>query len=684
MKIPLQLLDDVGRDYPRKNAYLRDLANASEQGDKAALKRLIAEKDEHPYMVRLNAYLKEKDAFMSVLPKILEAEWEKAEAYEDPVLRRLEKDYLRQRELAKFYTPYVDLSYDAEYEARRATLKVNRLPVMIADRKRQIEDLRHAKSEQLRQDPTEQTAAKSRFRNRRNNIRRATAKKNRELKHLMSQGQISRKAVKQGVASNKKEAAVLVQAEKMQIPSVYNRDLIDNLNHQLKQGYRDQAKLLQDELADIARTTPVETTQKRPWKFLAGAPIPGLGQWLNGQPRKALWFFLGALFTFVIAIPYALGYGNYRGQGIAGLISLAEDGKRLDRSIIFMIEGIIAIFLILFAVVIYLFAIRDAYKVETDKLKGIRPKNAFEIKRTSETKGFPYKVSVPALILITFIVLVPIVTAFLLSFTNMDPQHQSKFTWVGLENYRTIFLGEGMIGSVFWRILGWTVIWTLAATTLTIIVGFSTAMMVNNERVKGKRFFRTIFILPWAVPAFITIMFFSIMMAPGGYISEALSSLAGQIVNIKHDPVLTRIALILIQTWCGSAYVFLLTTGVLQAIPADLYEAAKIDGANARQRLTAVTLPLVLFQTGPLLINQYTFNFNNYTIIRIFNDGGPTEPSLYGNLAGTSDLLISYIYKLTMNKENQALGAAIAILISIGLIIVAFVGYRRTAAFKES
>lgn len=684
MKIPLQLIDDVGRTYPRKDLYLHDLAVAKENGDHTTAKRLIAEQTSHPYTVAWNAYQEAKKTFASSLPKVLEAEWEKADAYEDHILQSMTRELIRQKELAKFYTPHAEQNYDALYEMRRASLLLDRLPRMIEDRKKLLDDLRHAKAENIRIDPTEQTAAVARYQDKRREIKESLKKKNNTLRLLAAEGQISKKAVKTGVAANKKEANVLIQAEHDRLPHAFNDDLIANLNHQLKQGQRNRQKLLNDELAGVARATPIEVKPRRPWHYLVGLPLPGLAQLLNGQPSKAIWFFLGTLYTYLLALPYALGFGNYRGNGIAGLISLAKGGARLDRSIIFMIEGIIALFLCVFAVVIIGIAAYDSYKVERDLNLGIRPRNRFEIKRESEVKGFPYKVSIPALVLITFIVVVPIVTALLLSFTNMDPQHQSKFIWIGLQNYKTIFLGQGLVGSVFWRILGWTVVWTLAATTLTIVVGFTLALLVNNERVKGKRFFRTVYILPWAVPAFITIMFFSIMMSSGGVFSQLLTPLFGQTVKIKDDPNLTRIALILIQTWCGSAYIFLLTTGVLQAIPADLYEAAKIDGASARQRLTAVTLPLVLFQTGPLLINQYTFNFNNYTIIRIFNDGGPFAPTQYGNLAGTSDLLISYIYKLTMQKEYQALGAAISILISIGLMIIAFVGYRRTAAFKEN
>ena len=225
--------------------------------------------------------------------------------------------------------------------------------------------------------------------------------------------------------------------------------------------------------------------------------------------------------------------------------------------------------------------------------------------------------------------------------------------------------------------------WTIAASTLAIVLGFIFALMVNNERIKGKKFFRTIYLLPWAIPAFITIMFFSIMTSRGGVITEAVNSLFNTSLDIKNNTVQTRTALVLLQGWLGHSYIFLLTTGVLQAIPKDLYEAASIDGATGFQRTLKITIPLVLFQISPMLINQYTFNFNNFSIIYLFNGGGPFNPQVYGNLAGSSDILISYIYNLTMNSQYQAIGAAITVFISIILIIISFFGYMKSSAFKE-
>jgi arabinogalactan oligomer/maltooligosaccharide transport system permease protein len=173
------------------------------------------------------------------------------------------------------------------------------------------------------------------------------------------------------------------------------------------------------------------------------------------------------------------------------------------------------------------------------------------------------------------------------------------------------------------------------------------------------------------------------MLAPRGVLTEIINNIVGMNIEVKNDPTLTRIALILMQGWLGSSYIFILTTGVLQAIPGDLYEAADMDGATAWDKIRRITIPLVLFQTAPLLVTQYTFNFNNFSAIFLFNGGGPFDPIKYGNLAGSSDILISYIYKLTMDNQYQAIGAAITMFISLGLMIFTFIGFKNSKQFKE-
>lgn len=686
------LFDEIGREYKRKNRYLAELSEIDElletKGkDKSELRskrsELIAGKEKHPYVIQLKDYEKKEKLFKDKL-KVDLSDFTKTLASDEKGLDRKLKQKLFASEIAaEFYKSFVDVSYDAEFEYKKAELTKKQLPIILENIRlirAEIEALEKTKSIA---DPSIDKSVKSDFDNEKAAFKKTLGVEIDRIKSLRKEGTISRKAEANSIREAKQKYRINLRLKRLEIPSNGIRDQLKSKKNELKNYTNQGLKILKSDIADIRKVTPVEVEKTKPVVSYATALLPGVGQGINGQLGKMLIMLFGSLFIYLIAIPYALGYGNYQGEGISGLISLAEGGARIDKSLIFMIEGVVSIFLLLLAALVLYVSFMDVYKVETGKIKGIRPKSWFENKKSIFEEGFPYVSSMPAMTIILFIVLVPVITTFLLSFTNMDPQHQSKFSWVGIQNYRLIALGEGLAGSVFWLILVWTLIWTLAATTLAILIGFFMALMVNNERVKGKRFFRTIYILPWAVPAFITIMYFSIMTAPGGAITEILAKLFNARIEIKNNTVLTRTALILIQGWLGSAYVFLLTTGVLQSIPTDLYEAAEIDGATAWDRMRRITVPLVLFQISPLLVTQYTFNFNNFSVIFLFNEGGPFNPQRYGNLAGSSDLLISYIYKLAMMNQYQAIGAAITIFISMGLMVFAYLGFRNSKGFKE-
>ena len=686
------LFDEIGREYKRKNRYLAELSEIDElletKGkDKSELRskrsELIAGKEKHPYVIQLKDYEKKEKLFKDKL-KVDLSDFTKTLASDEKGLdRKLKQKLFASERAAEFYKSFVDVSYDAEFEYKKAELTKKQLPIILENIRLIRAEIKALEGSKATADSSMEKSIKSDFESEKAAFKKTLGIEIDRIKSLRKEGTISRKAEANSIKEAKQKYRINLRLKRLEIPSNGIRDQLKSKKNELKNYTNQGLKILKSDIADIRKVTPVEVEKTKPVVSYATALLPGVGQGINGQLGKMLIMLFGSLFIYLIAIPYALGYGNYQGEGISGLISLAEGGARIDKSLIFMIEGVVSIFLLLLAALVLYVSFMDVYKVETGKIKGIRPKSWFENKKSIFEEGFPYVSSMPAMTIILFIVLVPVITTFLLSFTNMDPQHQSKFSWVGIQNYRLIALGEGLAGSVFWLILVWTLIWTLAATTLAILIGFFMALMVNNERVKGKRFFRTIYILPWAVPAFITIMYFSIMTAPGGAITEILAKLFNARIEIKNNTVLTRTALILIQGWLGSAYVFLLTTGVLQSIPSDLYEAAEIDGATAWDRMRRITVPLVLFQISPLLVTQYTFNFNNFSVIFLFNEGGPFNPQRYGNLAGSSDLLISYIYKLAMMNQYQAIGAAITIFISMGLMVFAYLGFRNSKGFKE-
>lgn len=684
------LYDYIGREYERKNLYLKEVALLQEEiksapkSDKNALKNqlkeFISKKDKNPYLLKLKEYEHKEKRFLEELQSKTKTYMETMDKTLSSAVLGLEKTLFQSKLKVDFYEPFTGLTYDAEYAYREASINVKLLPTIIYNIKRLEEELR--KAEKFHSEENKETIRGEidKFKKEQKAIYDVRLQ---ELKKKRRDGLISEKALKNGQKELKKNYKYAVNVKEYEHPDKMKRELVKSKKFELKDYIKVNRRIVAADIADARRTTPVETMKTLPVNTVLGALVPGLGQLLNKQPVKAALFFIGLLFIYAAAIPYALGYGNYQGNGIAGLITLAEGARRIDRSLIFMIEGIVAIVLLLFAAGIFIANFKDIRSVEKSYIKGSREKNWFETTRTIEEEGFPYLVSIPALIVISFIVLVPIFTAILLSFTGMDPRNQSKFPWVGIQNYRLIALGQGLAGSVFWQILGWTLIWTLTATTLAIFIGFGLALLANNPRIKGKGLFRMIYLLPWAVPAFITIMFFSIMFSNTGALTEIVNNVFGVTLDFKNNTFWSRFILVMMQGWLGSSYVFLLSTGVLQAIPEDLYEAADIDGANSWQKIRKITLPMVLFQTAPLLVNQYTFNFNNFSIIYLFNGGGPYNPSVYGNLAGSSDILISYIYKLTMDNQYQSIGAAISIVISLGLMLFAFVGYKNSKAFKE-
>ena len=668
------LIDDIGEKRPRKNQYIIDSIKADETGKKIDAKN-------HPYNQKLESYKKQKKDLL-----------EKADAMakKDPNYS-LDQKYLRDlyyrkfmaNAMLNFYEENKDLSYDSELDYKLCKLEYEQIPKIIENDLFIKSNLERASNRLEKLTSKEVEESKKLIEEDRKVLSEKFDADNKSLKKSFDEGHISKKAFKSEKEQLKQKFKDQNKRLDYRNPEVSLKEEIESLKYKIDKDYKKEIKILEADKAEARRRTPVEVEKTSAYRSILTAPLPGLGQILNGQWQKGLMFLLGSLFIYFIAIPYALGFGNYQGEGIAGLINLAQGGKRLDRSILFMIEGIISLVFVFLAASIYIFSFKDVRKVEKKEMAGIRPNNFFETKKMLRTDGFPFLITAPALLVIIFIVIVPIVTAIMISFTNMDPQNQNKFTWIGLNNYITIAKGQGIAGQAFWHIFGWTVVWTLLASTLAIVLGFIFALLVNNERVKGKKFFRTIYLLPWAIPAFITIMFFSIMTSRGGIIPEALNSLFNVNLDIKNNTFQTRAMLILLQGWLGHSYIFLLTTGVLQAIPKDLYEAASIDGATGFQRTLKITIPLVLFQIAPMLINQYTFNFNNFSIIYLYNQGGPFNPQVYGNLAGSSDILISYIYKLTMESQYQAIGAAVTVFISIILIIISYFGYKNSSAFKE-
>ncbi len=404
--------------------------------------------------------------------------------------------------------------------------------------------------------------------------------------------------------------------------------------------------------------------------------IPGLGQLYNKQILKGIAFLIltGAFFGV---------FSDLLNMGLWGLFTLGEQTPR-DHSIFLLVKGILAVIVLLFGIGFYLFNLNDAYKVGLIRDSGNRITTVKEQYNNLIDNGFPYLIMSPGFLLLIFVVVFPIIFVVLLAFTNYDLYHSPPaklVDWVGFKNFFDLFQLESW-RQTFFSVLSWTIIWTFVATTFQVALGMFLAILVNQKDVKGKAIIRTVFILPWAVPAFVSILVFA------GMFNESFGAINRDILGMfgidpipwMTEAVYTKIALIMIQTWLGFPFIFAMTTGVLQSIPEELYEAATVDGATNFQKFKNITLPLVLFATAPILITQYTFNFNNFNIIYLFNGGGPAVP---GANAGGTDILISWIYSLTMASAQYSKAAAITMLLSLIVIGVALWQFKRTKSFQE-
>ncbi len=292
----------------------------------------------------------------------------------------------------------------------------------------------------------------------------------------------------------------------------------------------------------------------------------------------------------------------------------------------------------------------------------------------------------PPFVMLCVFTLVPLVYMMLMAFTNysMVDDHLILFDWVGFSNFTAIFDSGSTIGKQFWSVLGWTLVWAFFATFLNFFLGTFVAMIIQRPSTKFKGLWRSILSLTIAVPQFVSLMIIRNMFKDNGAVNTLFQNLGilgqGEVYPWMTDATWARILLIVVNLWVGIPYTVMQVTGILQNIPAEQYEAARIDGANAAQQFRYVTLPYMIFVLTPYIITQFTGNINNFNIIYLLTGGGPTY---IGDSAGQTDLLVTWLYKLSIDKQQYNLGAVIGIFTFVVLAVVALVTYRNSGSYKD-
>lgn len=422
--------------------------------------------------------------------------------------------------------------------------------------------------------------------------------------------------------------------------------------------------------------------------LIASLLFMGLGHILYlRQYVKGLLYALYEI-IFLVLLPGIISKIN----GVVTLGSPQPDlpVKLRNHSIFMLIDGVVVLAIIFLFVAVYVISIRSALNEYRDFVIEKKYKSNKESMSRLLGKAFPIFGLVPTVGLILFFVVVPLLFSASVAFTNYSsPAHippNNTVDWVGMDNFTAMFGGEAAWTKALGRVALWTLAWAVLATFTCYFGGMIMAVVLIDNKMKIAPAFRSIFILPYAVPTVVSMLVWqNLLNGSFGTVNRTLTQLG--LINAPipwlSNAWLAKFTVVLINLWAGFPYFMLLITGTMTAISKDVFEAAKIDGANRFQLFKAITLPLVLYQTTPLIIMSFTHNINNFGAIFFLTGGDPVVADSTVTTAGGTDILVTWIYKLTVNLLRYNFASVLAIMIFVILAPFAIFQFRRTKSYKE-
>ncbi|MBO5608459.1 MAG: sugar ABC transporter permease [Treponema sp.] len=407
-------------------------------------------------------------------------------------------------------------------------------------------------------------------------------------------------------------------------------------------------------------------------------------------------YLKGALYALVELVFIAL-LPNVIIKKLVGLVTLGFPQpdvavKNRDNSIFMLIDGILVLAIIAIFVAAYVISVRSAEKSYGDYCRTGRFPSQKSSMAELGNRAFPLAGLTPLLIMLLVFVVVPLLFSIAVAFTNYSaPDHippKNTVDWVGFQNFKELMGGGGTWSVGFARIAVWTLVWAVLSTFTCYFGGLLVAVILQENKIKFKPVFRFIFILPYAVPSVITMLIWkNLLNGTFGTVNRTLQQigLLGPDATIPWlgNATLAQIMCIVINLWAGFGYFMMLSMGTMTAIPQDLFEAARIDGAGKGQVLRHITMPLVLYQTMPLIIMSFTHNINNFGIIYFLTGGDPVVADSTTTMAGGTDILVTWIYKLTITLLKYNYASVIAVLIFLVLAPFAVYQFMHTKAYKE-
>ena len=448
-----------------------------------------------------------------------------------------------------------------------------------------------------------------------------------------------------------------------------------------------------NELKDIGTTFT-----KGNWAVKTSFLVFGFGNLFYGQIARGLLFLLfEVVFIGYMLVPsgglYWLSKGNWFQTGKT--IGTVQGGFQYDPiydtdvwvpgddSVKVMLYGLLTIIFIIAFVYTWRLQVKQCRICMDITASGKKVKSGRDdIRSLVDDQFHKTLLALPVVGILLFTVL-PIIYMVLVAFTSYDAKHDgysNLFSWVGLTNFNELTnFGNGGLGLAFGEILSWTLMWSLFATFTNYFLGMFVAIMINKKGIKLKKFWRTALVMTIAIPQFVSLLYVSKLFDSSGIIGELLGKIPfiAEYLKTNHyfslwdSPTVARTLVILLNIWVGIPYVMLQATGILMNIPADLYESSRVDGASPFQQYVKITLPYMLFVTGPALLTSFVGNLNNFNVIYLLSGGNPINTqigSAGGVSVGHTDLLITWLYKMALGSAESKYYTASVIGILIFLV----------------
>ena len=443
------------------------------------------------------------------------------------------------------------------------------------------------------------------------------------------------------------------------------------------------------------------TFTKGNWAVKLSFFIFGVGNLYYGQIMRGLFFLLfEVIFIAYMLIPSGGIYWLQKGQWFqkGATIGTVQGGNYYDPifdtdvwqpgddSVKVLLYGLLTIIFIVAFLYTWRLQVKQCRICMDITAQGKKVKSGKDDLRSLVDDEFHKTLlALPVFGIAAFTVL-PIIFMVLVAFTSYDAAHDgysNLFSWVGLDNFNALFdTGSGGLGLAFGEILSWTLMWSFFATFTNYFLGMFVAILINKKGIKFKKFWRTVLVMTIAIPQFVSLLYVSKLFDDAGIIGKFLletglfpQALLDMNINSFWDHALSaRILLIIINIWIGIPYMMLMATGILMNIPNDLYESSRIDGANTFQQYTRITLPYMLFVTGPYLLTSFVNNLNNFNVIYLLTQGNPLNTELGtpgGASVGSTDLLITWLFKMTLGSTDSKYYYASIIGILV-FVVVAF------------